>query len=59
MMFFFLTLKAVLTFNLENSADADEMPQFAAFYLRLHCLPKYPFRSFQNTKGEVSQIVVK
>ena len=29
-----------------KSADPDEMRCFAAFYLCLHCLPKYPFRGF-------------
>ena len=28
------------------------MQQYAAFYLGLHCLPKYSFRGFQYTKGE-------
>ena len=27
------------------------MQHVAAFHLGLHCLPKYPFRSFQYTKG--------
>ena len=37
--------------NLAKSADLDEMQHYGAFYLGLHCLPKYPFRGFQNTKG--------
>ena len=28
---------------LANSADPDEMPPYAAFYLGLHCLSKYLF----------------
>ena len=35
----FMSLKIV--FVLANSTDPDEMPHFAAFYLGLHCLPKY------------------
>ena len=35
----------------KKSVDADEMPLYAAFQLRLHCLQKYPFRGFQYTKG--------
>ena len=27
------------------------MQHYAAFHLGLHCLPKYPFRGFQYTKG--------
>ena len=34
---FFSFLK--IDFVLANSADPDEMPQFAAFHLVLHCLP--------------------
>ena len=45
----FLSLK--IDFILANSADRDEMPKYVAFYLGLHCLPKYPFRGFQSTKG--------
>ena len=37
---------------LANSADPDEMQHHAAFHLGLPCLPKYPFRGFQCTKGE-------
>ena len=33
---------------LANSEDPDEMPQYAAFHLGLHCLSKYLFSSFQN-----------
>ena len=32
--------------NLANSADSDEMQQYAAFHLGLHCLPKYLYRGF-------------
>ena len=37
--------------SLANSADNDEMQHNAAFYLGLHCLPKYMFKGFQYTKG--------
>ena len=47
--FQFLSLKIVLA--LENIVDPNEMPHNAAFHLGLHCLPKYPFRGFQYTKG--------
>ena len=40
-----------IDFILANSAHHDEMPQCAAFYLGLHCLPKYLFRGFPSTKG--------
>ena len=33
-------------FVLANSADPDEMPQYVAFHLGLHCLPMYLFVSF-------------
>ena len=45
----FLSRKVVLI--LANSAGPDEMQHYAAFHLGLHCLPKYPFRGFQYTKG--------
>ena len=45
----FLFLKIV--FTSAKSVDPDEMSCYAAFYLGLHCLPKYPFRGFQHTKG--------
>ena len=34
---------------LTNSVDPDKMQHYAAFHLalKLHCLPKYPFRGFQ------------
>ena len=44
----FLSLKIVL--NLANSAEPDEMQHYAAFHLGLHCLQKYSFRGFPNTK---------
>ena len=28
------------------------MPYYVAFHLGLHCLPEYPFRGFQYTKGQ-------
>ena len=40
----FPSLKIVLVI-VANSVDPDEMPQYAAFYLGLHCLPKNTFRS--------------
>ena len=33
------------------SVDPDEMQHYAAFHLGLHCLQKYSFRGFPNTKG--------
>ena len=45
----FLSLKTVLTSA--KSADPDEMQHYAAFHLGLHCLSKYPFRGFWNSKG--------
>ena len=46
-----LSLEIVLI--LANSVDPDEMPHYAAFHLGLHCLPKYPFRGFKCTKGQL------
>ena len=43
------SLKIVFIFA--NSAGPDEMPRCVAFHLGLHCLPKYPFSSFQYTMG--------
>ena len=34
-----------------SRADSDEIPLNVAFYLGLHCLPKYPLWGFQSTKG--------
>ena len=31
------------------SVNPDEMQHSAAFYLGLHCLPKYQFRGFPNS----------
>ena len=45
----FLTLEIILI--IANSGDPDEMQHCAAFHLGLHCLPKYPFRGLQYTKG--------
>ena len=47
---YFCPSKVVLI--LANSADPNEMQHYAAFHLGLHCLPKYLFRGFQNTKRE-------
>ena len=38
-------------YDIAKSVDPDEMQHSAAFHLDLHCLPKYPFRGFQHTKG--------
>ena len=50
-LYFFLSLLVVLI--LANIEDQDEMQQYAAFYLGLHCLPKYTFRgsSLQRVKA--------
>ena len=40
-----------IVFIIANSADPDEMQQYVAFHLGLHCLPNYPFNGFQNRKG--------
>ena len=45
----FFCLKIFFTFT--NSVDPDEMPHYAAFHLGLHCLQKYSFRGYPNTKG--------
>ena len=45
----FFCLKIFFTFT--NSVDPDEMQYYAAFHLCLHCLQKYLFRGFPNTKG--------
>ena len=34
-----------------NSKDPYEMQHYAAFHMGLHCLQKYSFRGFPNTKG--------
>ena len=47
--FFLFYLKIFFTFT--NSVDPDEMQHYAAFHLGLHCLRKYSFWGFLNTKG--------
>ena len=37
--------------NLTEPCRPNEMPHLAAFHLGLLCLPKYPFRDLQYTKG--------
>ena len=44
----FFCLKIFFTFT--NCEDPDEMQHYAAFHLGLHCLQKYSFRGFPNTK---------
>ena len=44
----FFCLKIFFTFT--NSVDPDEMQHYAAFHLGIHCLPKYSFGGFPNTK---------
>ena len=43
-------------FTFTNSVDPDEMQHYAAFHLGLHCLPKYPFWGFPNTKIQLLHI---
>ena len=38
-------------FTFTNNVDPDEMQQDTAFRLGLHCLQKYSFRGFLNSKG--------
>ena len=45
--FFSLKIDVVLA----NSADPDEMPPYAAFFMGLHCMPKNMFRGFRSTNG--------
>ena len=46
----FFCLKIFFIFK--NSVDPDSEKQHnAAFHLGLHCLQKYSFRCFPNTKG--------
>ena len=40
-----------IVFILVDSAGPDEMPQYGAFHLGLHCLPKYPIKGFPVYKG--------
>ena len=45
----FFCLKILLTFT--NSVDTDEMQYYAEMlHLGLHCLQKYSFRGFPNTR---------
>ena len=47
---------------LANSTDPDEMQHYAAFYLGLHCLPKYPFigvSSIQRVKQYIEGPALK
>ena len=48
MLFFFFFW---MIFTLTNIVDPDEMPPNVTFHLGLHCLQKYSFRGFPNTKG--------
>ena len=48
---FFSILLSEDLFSFTNSVDQDEMQLYAAFHLGLHCLQKYSFRGFPNTKG--------
>ena len=41
-----------IVFIIENSADPDEIPPYAAFCLGLYCLAKYLFNSIQNEMGK-------
>ena len=34
-----------------NNVDPDEMLQYVAFHLSLHCLKQYPFRGFPVYEG--------
>ena len=43
-----------IIFILAKSAGPDEMQHIMAFHLGLHCLPKYPLKGFQYTKGKRS-----
>ena len=45
----FLSQKPV--FVLTHRVEPDEKPHYAAFYLCLHCLPKYESRSHSYNKG--------
>ena len=47
----FTKLWCISVLILANSADPDDMQHYAAFHLGLRCLTKYPFSSFQYTKG--------
>ena len=45
---FFFVQRSFFTFT--NSVDPDEMQHYTVFHLSLHCLQKYSFRGFPNTK---------
>ena len=53
--YIFLSLK--IDFIIANIADPDEIPQYAAFHLSIHCLPKYLFNVIQKEKGERTDCV--
>ena len=40
-----------IDFILANNADPDKMPPYVAFHQGLHCLPQFPFRGLQSSKG--------
>ena len=46
----FFCLKTFFTSESTNSLYPVEMQHHSAFHLGLHCLLKYPFRGFPNTK---------
>ena len=48
----FVLFFLIIIFTFTNSVVTEEMQQYAAFHLGLHCLQKYPFRSLTYTKGE-------
>ena len=43
-----LFLSQKIVFIIENSADPDEMPHYAAFHLSLQCMSRYLFTGIQN-----------
>ena len=47
-----ISLFLKIDFVLMNSADPNEMLQYAVFHLGLHSLPKYLSASIQNEKGK-------
>ena len=44
-------------FILANSADPDEMLQYAAFHQGLHCLRKFLFTGIINEKGKTCSCI--
>ena len=44
-----------IDFGFVNSADPDEIPPYAAFYLGFHCLQKYPGPSRVSIPQRVKQ----